>query len=763
MKNSPMVCRPGENSEKRFELHKKLYTFFCACQVVPHERSLRRKCRAVFLLTRRAMSSNGQNNHNEKMSARASEVWLSLLEDLKQTPLDIPETWTKETSAIWDSEELALVVTVPDDTSKEWLDRRFFPIASIFFQETNKQKSLILSRVGEGGKDALLVRVQKDAYEQIVNPQKMIPVPFYLFHHWLPVLGASLFWVTIAVRQQSFVNIARKGSVQKLISSRELSYWSPLSFSQIAKLLKKGGFSSWFFKKTKEGYQDVPPEYIVWSQVPVAPHHVDWIEDFVKKFAGEESASSVIESLLDKTGEIRRVKPGDVDLLSSVSKKRITLHDVVSKYFPGEQDEHIYDLVTQLEHQISRPNMFLSIPHYFFEKYRGELNPNEVALIWYLRSLYKEEGNDSIQFDGYSQIGQSVGCSSRTAHRLLSNCIQPEDENVRSSWNQYFQTNLPSKNWLSVHELAEHKKGSANKFSVRVRATEPIHQDDKDAYESLVADLLLIDDDSENDPETDKDTENIPIKEPGQNNTPDGQNTTPEENAPLGEPGRNNTPVSGPSFELRQNNTSPGQNDTPPGQKNTGPSQNSTRTLDKITHLNSSINLSLKSLINESLIPPPPDTNDPNLSTYPTVVGVREINLEKLLGFGSYKHNEKKNLVEVISKNQDIFLAWIIRNHTTAAKFPVRLAVKNIQEGNETEVQYLEIAKLGWGIAAEMVRVSEHVLDLWKMGIFDDIEGREYLAETFRKLSKPAGKAIKNLKETEFILMVENVLLDEEE
>ncbi len=694
------------------------------------------------------------------MSSRASEAWLSLLEDLKQTPLEIPETWPKETSAIWDSDELALVVTVPDDTSKEWLDRRFFPLASIFFQEINKQKSLILTREGEGGKDALLVRVQKDAYDQIVNPQKMIPVPFYLFHHWLPVLGASLFWVTIAIRQQSFVNIARKGSVQKLISSRELSYWSPLSFSQIAKLLKKGGFSSWFFKKTKEGYQDVPPEYIVWSQVPVAPHHLAWIEDYFKNFSGEEPAASVIESLLDKTGEIRRLKPGDVEILSSYSKKRISLHDVVSKYFPGEQDEHVYDLVTQLEHQITRPNMFLSIPHYFFEKYRGELNPNEAALIWYLRSLYKEEGNDSIQFAGYSQIGLSVGCSSRTAHRLLSKCIQSEDENLRSPWNQYFQTDLPSKNWLSVHYIAEHKKGSANKFSVRVRATEPIHQDDKGTYESLVANLLLIEDDSENDPDPDKDPENIPIKEPRQNNTPVGQNDTPEGKSPLGEPSQNNTRDSDPSSEPRQNNTGPGQNDTPTGQNDTGPSQNSTRNLDKITHLKSSNNLSLNTSLNKSLILPPPYTDDPDLSTDLPVVGVREINLEKLLGFESYKHTEKKKLVELIEENQVQFLAWFMRNQLTAAKFPVHLAVKNIREGNETEDQYLELAALGWGIIAQLASVNENDMSMWELGVYEENEDQEELIQVYKKLSKPAKKELMKIRDTNYPHLFDDIKFD---
>ncbi|NQS90904.1 MAG: hypothetical protein HQ574_00725 [Chloroflexi bacterium] len=140
------------------------------------------------------------------------------------------------------------------------------------------------------------------------------------------------------------------------------------------------------------------------------------------------------------------------------------------------------------------------------------------------------------------------------------------------------------------------------------------------------------------------------------------------------------------------------------------------------------------------------------------MVGVREINLEKLLGFESYKHNEKKNLVKLIEKNQVQFLAWVIRNHITDAKFPVRLAVKNLKDGNETEDKYLELARLGWGITAQLASLSENDLSMWELGLDEDYEDQEELIKVYKKLSKQAKKALNKLRDTNFADKVDEVI-----
>jgi hypothetical protein len=683
------------------------------------------------------MSDNRQDNNPR---ASAEQVWKSLLEDLKQTPLEIPETWPQDTSAQWSSDDLCLVVTVPSITDNEWIERKLFPLASIYFREEHKQKNLLLTKRGDIGKNDLLVQVQKGAYDQVVNPRRMVPVPFYLFQHWLPVLGASLFWVAIAIRQQSFVNTTKKGSVHKLISTRELAHWAPLSYSQIARLLNKAGFSNWFFIKEKEGYQDVPPEFKVWSQIPVAPHHLFWIENYFKERKKEETAISVIESLLGSTGKIRSVKKKAVDVPSRFSNQRLSIIDIVAKYFPGELNQHVHDLVTELEHQITRENMFLSIPHYFFEKYGDELSSNEAALVWYLRSVYKEEGNDSLLFDGYSQIKNALGCSLNTAKNLLSTIGEKESPVSTRSWNSFFQADLSLENWLLIDHHRTPKNGLAGEFTIRVRATEPIHTNDIKNYEYLV-----------NEQVNKLNSKNII-------NKPAVKNATPE-NSVVSEAVNNATPEFSPEFGAVKNATRPINNETPSVNNETVPINSDTGNLSNLPHLKSLINnKSLNDSFNNSLIPPLPDgekISESSLESSP--VGVGEINIEKLLGFGSYKHNEKKKLVKLINKNQKLFLAWILRNHITAAKFPVRLAVSNLKEGNITEDHYLELAELGWGITAQLARMNEHDLSMWELGIYDHEEDQEKLVQAYKELSALAKKELTKLRETSYFQLFENV------
>jgi len=712
------------------------------------------------------VSSSKQSSITSIKDLNGNQSWDALLKDLYSASLGIPDDWSQETSAQWSSDQQSLIVTVPSSADDEWINRRLLPIANILFQEKHDKKRLVIQKKGEGEKNELLVKVHKDAYEYVVRPRKMIPVPFYLLHHWLPVLGAAPLWVVIAMIQQSFVNTVNKEkdrSVSKRISTRELSYWAPLSYRQISRYINKEDFSGWFYTKEKEGYQDVPPEYKVWSQLPISPHHLAWIDNYCRDFKMGGSAVSLLEDLLDKTGDIRRVKFGDIDIPDSFASQRISVLDTVLGHYPGKQDQIVYDLATQLEHQVVRPNLFISIPHYFFENYGGVLKPNEAALVWYLRSLYKDDDSDSFSFSGYSQLCSSLGCSSMTVRRLLASCAPADDESVSSSWNYSFVDDPVLRNWISVQLISHNNNGASDKYTIRVRATEPIHQDDNDTYSQMVEDLLSIAHDKD---ENSQPSQSVPPDKEVTDSQP-SQNVPPNEDIPTRQPSQSVPPgKEGTDSQPSQNVPQPLQEGTPPSHNDTLPSQNITPNLNNTSHLKSSIKESLNTPLIESLIPPLPSTANQAAQNVSKVVGVGEINLDKLLGFGSYKHNEKKNLVELISKNQEVFLAWIIRNHITDAKFPVRLAVKNVQEGNETENHYLELARLGWGMVAELVRVSEHIQDDGRGNIRlffyenDDELEYGYLKEFFREISNPAKKEIEKLGETSFAEMVENVLGD---
>lgn len=680
---------------------------------------------------------NGKDNVNPESGA--SQAWGALLADLKTTPLDIPSSWPEETSARWDDSGNCLIVTVPPSKKEKWIDKRFLPLAKIYFGKEHGDKELVVFQNGGESQDKFLARVQHSVYDKIIEPNKLVPVQLYFFNHWLPVLGASPFWVVIAMRQVSFVSQADDSSVLKPVSSRALAKWTPLRHVQVAEWINKGGFSTWFYKKTKDSYEDVPPEYTVWSKVPVAPHHLAWIEEFIDQYREEETAASILGSLLDQTEVIRRVKPGDIDVPPSYTNKRKTLLDVVSEHFPGNLSRRASDLLIQLEQQITRPNLAITIPHYFFKKYMNDLSSNEAALIWYLRSLYKEDDKPEVRFSGYTSLETALGCGNRTPKRLLEKCLVSEEEVERSGWDSFYKPSLSLGNWLSARYLGEYQKGAAREYSIKIRASEPIHDDDRDRYQRLLK--RSVDDLRVEEEFNTKDTHN---------RTGDTQKHTEDGDATAG-------------IRDAQTRTGDTQNQTGDTQTQTDAKQNKTGLSSKTEH-NNNLNAkeSFKSLLSDSLTQPQGDRTQPqgdskhrNPPTF--VVGVDEINLEKLLGFGSYKKTEKKNIIALIKNKHTLFLAWIIRNHITAADFPVRLAVSNIKEENVTEEKYLELAALGWRTNAHLVKVNEHDLSMWDLGVFDGYEDQEELFQIYKELSSPAKRELVKLRETNFVELFENV------
>jgi len=77
------------------------------------------------------------------------------------------------------------------------------------------------------------------------------------------------------------------------------------------------------------------------------------------------------------------------------------------------------------------------------------------------------------------------------------------------------------------------------------------------------------------------------------------------------------------------------------------------------------------------------------------------------------------------------FLAWLIRNHLTGADFPIRLAVKNIQEQNVPKSYYLDLAQQGWKKITELL-LSDYV---WLDERVGDIERMQETIEALRQTS----------------------------
>mgnify|MGYP006291326313 CR=1 FL=1 len=653
------------------------------------------------------------NQGKQDSQHQAEKAWESLASLMVDTPLEISAEWLGEIQVRWGAESHHLILHVPPGTDPLWMKKKFLPVANVFFsQQQGGQGQLLVEYEKTAADEEVRLKAERGAYESIVKPEKVLPVSVYMFQHWLPVLKPSAFWIALAMRQTAFVSKASSTTVGKRISTRDLARWIPIHYSNVSRALGKKDFLSWFFTKTDESYDDLAPEYSVYVQYHIAPHHIAWIDEFLQKgLSNGKEVKGVLHSLLDHTRELRRVRPDDIYCKEEYLNSRRSLADLASNYLPGKVNGEIYDLCNQLTSEIVRDYLTISIPHYFLLGYNDTLSSNEAALIWLLRSLYHEKDELLHSFKSYASLGDLVGVSYKTIKRMLARCPRAASAENSSVFEAVFYEEKELGNWICVQdqdEISDLNQG----FSLLVRSGEPILPQHEEEYFSLV------------------DQEVIHLN--SQSTTPSGQNATPRKKNGSGR----RTQIA----TLRGQKATPSvQSTTGVGQSATTSGQAATQPPDSPQHLNSSLKSSFNQPANQPVKPPLQEHQldfwemQQVLEEDPDVVVV---NLEKLLGFDGFSQKEKNKLIPEINKKETLFLAWVMRNHLTGADFPARLAIRNMQENNTTESKYLKLASKGW----------ERVFELLKDD-FELLNEKEEIQEI-----------IKKLRETELLDVLKDIL-----
>ena len=656
----------------------------------------------------------------------AAQAWDDLLAIMKTTPIELPPGWAEEVSVRWGSQAKALILRVPMGTRAQWLEKMFLPVARVFYRQLQEGGELVVEYdKGAVGED-LRLKAERGAYEHVVHPEKLVPVSIYMFQHWLPVLEPSSFWVVIAMRQVAFVSRAEAAQVGKRISLRDLARWVPMHYSSVRRAILRDSFLSWFFTESKEAFEDLPPEYTVYVDYPLAPHHLSWIESYLQKGLGEgRSLDWILKELLERTQEIRSVKHGDVDYNPDLGEERHTVLDLAARYRSEDLDKHTHDLALQLNREITRDYLTVSIPHYFLNRFGDELSANEAALIWYLRSLYLDESQDRHFFQGYTSLAGRVGFGRKTLKRMFARCTGEETEEGKTHpfRSPIYNPELTLGNWLQVKYHTSSSNGRGREYSIAVRNSEPIHPGDEEKYLQMVEkeiDTLVG--------QTETPSDHIETGEwavEGQSETPPSQNETQIPQPPRqSETGSRQveTPPGHLETDEERSETTPARSATDPGQSEPTPSQDETSGKDKAQHLNSlHTNIPFKPISkesdNESIQPRQVDKVIE--SDHPS--GGGDVDWEKLLGFAGYSRREKESLLPILLKQEKMFFGWLIRNHLTKADFPIRLAMKNIQEGNEPESKYMSLAELGWKKVVKLLMSDYFWLD-GGVGDFDQIQ-----------------------------------------
>lgn len=361
------------------------------------------------------------------------------------------------------------------------------------------------------------------AYDSIVRPNAILPIPRYFLERWLPLLGTSRAWLTLAFRQVAFVSRSGADEVPVRTTLRKLGRWCGLTHVRVQQILKTPDHLTWFVRNPHGELSDHksprsnPSTYMVRSDIPLTPRDQARLALWLKERDPTDDNEWLIA--IEEAIKARDLELTDNHILPSIS---LTIQQLV--YAQRNDDTplppSLDQACTELHARWVQPDRVSLSSHYFMVRWLPYLSPGLGWLIQLLRSRVYQQGDEQVgqiwlPF-GWSKLAADLGVSRKSLSRWVAS---PEAK-------LFFQRRADVKDPTDRRSLL-----------LVIRLSEPIHPSDQAEYESLLegqsltSPLVLDGQDL---------TRQIPI--PGQSltscgepSTHDGKNlTTPGQDLPAG-------------------------------------------------------------------------------------------------------------------------------------------------------------------------------------------------------------------------------------
>ena len=482
------------------------------------------------------------------------------------------------------------------------------------------------------------------AYDAVVRPSAILPVPRYFQERWLPLLGTSRAWLALAFRQVAFVSRAGSDEVPVKTTLRKLGMWCGLTHVRVHQVLKRPGYLTWFVRNPAgelwqhTGARSQPRTYAVRADIPLTPE--DQARLFVylaeRRPAGDKEWLQVLESAVE--ARHMRLPKGTV-----LPDQPRTVQQVVYA-LRGDQTPlppSIDEACTELHARWVQPDRATLVTHYFIRRWLPELSPGLGWLIVLLRSrAYLQEGTDRGQVwiaGGWSGLAKTLGVSRKSISRWSSSPIA----------RLFFERSLAARDPANQHTLL-----------LTVRLSEPIHERDTEHYETLLQSQNLT--------------------------------TRPTEHA---------QELTTPPVRPGQPLTSGGELSTPAGQNLTAPAHNLPSVDQNLPAVGTLVNNSETELnalrgFKESFQLLPQSLASPTAAQEQVVVAQNRWPLERLLQQAGVAGQIRETLLHEQPQNQNRFLGWFLfALGVPRIRYPALFAYKRYSEGTPPEpfAQLVEI------------------------------------------------------------------------
>jgi hypothetical protein len=307
------------------------------------------------------------------------------------------------------------------------------------------------------------------AYDAVVRPNAILPIPRYFIEEWLPLLGTSRAWLVLAFRQVAFVSRSSRDEVPVRTTLRKLGHWCGLTHVRIHQVLKNPEYLNWFVRNPhgdlsdRQSPRSQPSTYMVRSDIPLTPHDQARLTLW---FEGRSPSDDKewLHALGDAMEARKLPLPDDMPL----PQESMTIQQLV--YAQRGDDiplpPSIDEACTELHSRWIQPDFVTLVTHYFLVRWLPDLSPGLGWLIVLLRSRAYQQKDELIGQvwinAGWSSIADALGVSRRSLTRWISSPNAPLFFRQRSD----VQDPTDRRNLL-----------------LAVRLSEPIHPVDQELYQ----------------------------------------------------------------------------------------------------------------------------------------------------------------------------------------------------------------------------------------------------------------------------------------
>lgn len=310
------------------------------------------------------------------------------------------------------------------------------------------------------------------AYDAIVRPNAILPVPRYYLEQWLPLLGTSRAWVVLAFRQVAFVSRSSHDEVPVCTTLRKLGRWCGLTHVRIHQVLKDPGYLTWFVRNPhgdladRQSPRSQPTDFMVRADIPLTPQDQARLSLWFEKRSPTDDGDwlhTIEEAIEAKKLELPRNCP-----LPEIS---LTIQQLV--YAQRGEDiplpPSLDQACTELHARWIQPDRVTLATHYFLLRWLPDLSPGLGWLVLLLRSRVYQENDAPIGqvwiSGGLTSLATELGLSRKSLSRWV------ESDHARAFFHQRSDVQDPNnrRNLLLV-----------------VRLSEPIHPNDQAKYHQML-------------------------------------------------------------------------------------------------------------------------------------------------------------------------------------------------------------------------------------------------------------------------------------